>query len=460
MKLVIIGGGSSYSPELISGLIARKDTLAIEDIVLVDVPEGATKLKIIEDFTRRMLKAAGIDWRVSSTLDRLAALKDADYVLTQFRVGQMDARLLDEAIPLTHRMIGQETNGAGGILKAFRTIEVFKGIVADMKAQCPDAWLINFTNPAGMITEAVIRQMGWKRTVGLCNIPVGQERAAREVLETANVSLHHQGVNHFHFHQVWDGEGVERTQEVIQGLYGQAVDNEYTVKNIANLNFNTELLTSLSLLPCDYHRYYFMENEMLDEMLEQFEKGEIRAQQVKAVEESLFKIYADESQVTKPKALEERGGAYYSEVACELVNAIENNTHQLLVVSTQNNGALKELPAEAIVETTCVITAQGPIPLTTPDLPVFARGYLQTIKAMEELTIQAALEGSYDLAYQAFLLNPLIENGAVTGELLQEMLVAHEAHLPQFKQVIASIKATKPELVERVMNLKEELLHV
>lgn len=139
MKLVIIGGGSSYSPELISGLIARKDTLAIEDIVLVDVPEGATKLKIIEDFTRRMLKAAGIDWRVSSTLDCFAALKDADYVLTQFRVGQMDARLLDEAIPLTHRMIGQETNGAGGILKAFRTIEVFKGIVADMKAQCPDA---------------------------------------------------------------------------------------------------------------------------------------------------------------------------------------------------------------------------------------------------------------------------------------------------------------------------------
>lgn len=216
MKLVIIGGGSSYSPELISGLIARKQTLAINEIVLVDIPEGEEKLRIIEAFTKRMLKAARISWRVSATLDRRQALKDADYVLTQFRVGQMDARILDEAIPLTHRMIGQETNGAGGILKAFRTIQVFKGIVSDMQEQCPNAWLINFTNPAGMVTEAVINYLGWQRTVGLCNIPVGQERAAREVLEVNNLTLRHQGMNHFHFHQVWDETGKERTQEVIK----------------------------------------------------------------------------------------------------------------------------------------------------------------------------------------------------------------------------------------------------
>lgn len=325
MKLVIIGGGSSYSPELISGLIARKQTLAINEIVLVDIPEGEEKLRIIEAFTKRMLKAARISWRVSATLDRRQALKDADYVLTQFRVGQMDARILDEAIPLTHRMIGQETNGAGGILKAFRTIQVFKGIVSDMQEQCPNAWLINFTNPAGMVTEAVINYLGWQRTVGLCNIPVGQERAAREVLEVNNLTLRHQGMNHFHFHQVWDETGKERTQEVIKALYGNQA-NDYTVKNISNMNFNTPMLKSLGLLPCDYHRYYFLEQEMLTDMLEQFQRGEIRAQQVKAVEQSLFEVYADESQVTKPKALEERGGAFYSEVACELVNAIENNT--------------------------------------------------------------------------------------------------------------------------------------
>lgn len=325
MKLVIIGGGSSYSPELISGLIARKQTLAINEIVLVDIPEGEEKLRIIEAFTKRMLKAARISWRVSATLDRRQALKDADYVLTQFRVGQMDARILDEAIPLTHRMIGQETNGAGGILKAFRTIQVFKGIVSDMQEQCPNAWLINFTNPAGMVTEAVINYLGWQRTVGLCNIPVGQERAAREVLEVNNLTLRHQGMNHFHFHQVWDETGKERTQEVIKALYGNQA-NDYTVKNISNMNFNTPMLKSLGLLPCDYHRYYFLEQEMLTDMLEQFQRGEIRAQQVKAVEQSLIEVYADESQVTKPKALEERGGAFYSEVACELVNAIENNT--------------------------------------------------------------------------------------------------------------------------------------
>ena len=456
MKLVIIGGGSSYSPELISGLIARKETLAIDEIVLVDVPEGEAKLIIIEAFTKRMLKAAGIAWQVSATLDRHAALAGADYVLTQFRVGQMDARVLDEAIPLTHKMIGQETNGAGGILKAFRTIQVFKGIVADMKEQCPDAWLINFTNPAGMVTEAVIKYLGWQRTVGLCNILIGQERAASEVLATGNLTLRHQGINHFHFHQVWDETGNERTQEVIEALYGSTT-NEYTVKNISNMNFNTPMLKALGLLPCDYHRYYFLEQEMLADMLAQFERGEIRAQQVKEVEQSLFEVYADETQVTKPKALEERGGAFYSEVACELVNAIENNTHQLLVVSTLNNGAVKELPADVVVETTCVITAQGPIPLTSLDLPVFARGYVQTIKAMEELTIQAAIEGSYDLAYQAFLLNPLIDNGLITEELLQEMLVAHEVHLPQFEKVIQAIKAAKPQLVEKIKTLKEEL---
>lgn len=459
MKLVIIGGGSSYSPELISGLIARKDTLAIQEIILVDVPEGEEKLKIIEAFTKRMLKEAGISWQVASTLDRHAALANADYVLTQFRVGQMDARVLDEAIPLTYQMIGQETNGAGGILKAFRTIQVFKGIVADMEVQCPDAWLINFTNPAGMVTEAVIKHFGWKRTVGLCNIPIGQERAASEVLKEKNLTLHHQGINHFHFHQVWDQNGKERTAEVINQLYGTN-GNDYTVKNIANLDFNPQLLNSLGLLPCDYHRYYFMEQEMLADMLAQFERGEIRAQQVKEVERSLFEVYQDETQVTKPKALEERGGAYYSEVACELVNAIENNTHQLLVVSTLNNGAVKELAEDVVVETTCVITAQGPIPLTSPDLPTFARGYLQTMKAMEELTIQAAIEGSYDLAYQAFLLNPLIENGLVTEDLLQTLLLAHEVHLPQFESVIQTIKAEKPQLMERVNSLKEELLHV
>lgn len=459
MKLVIIGGGSSYSPELISGLIARKETLAIDEIVLVDVPQGETKLKIIEAFTKRMLKAAGITWHVSSTLDRYAALKDADYVLTQFRVGQMDARILDEAIPLTHQMIGQETNGAGGIFKALRTIQVFKGIVSDMKAQCPDAWLINFTNPAGMITEAIIKYLGWKRTVGLCNIPIGQERAASEVLKADNLTLRHQGMNHFHFHQVWDSAGKERTQEVIQGLYDEN-DKDYTVKNISNLDFNLPMLQALGLLPCDYHRYYFLENEMLADMLAQFERGEIRAQQVKEVEKSLFKVYEDVSQVTKPKALEERGGAFYSEIACELVNAIENNTQQLLVVSTVNNGAVKELADDVVVETTCVITSQGPIPLTAPDLPVFARGYIQTIKAMEELTIQAAIEGSYDLAYQAFLLNPLIENGLVTEELLQEMLIAHEADLPQFEAVIQTIKTNKPQLVEKIKRLKEDLLDV
>jgi len=211
LKIVTIGGGSSYTPELIEGYIKRKDELPIKEIWLVDIEAGKEKLAVVGEMAKRMVKAAGLPWEVHLTLDRRAALKDADYVSTQFRVGLLDARIKDERIPLSHGILGQETNGAGGMFKAFRTIPVILDIINDMKELCPDAWLVNFTNPAGMVTEAAIKHGGWKKTAGLCNVPIGHRKQAAEKLGLPEEELFFKfaGINHFHWHRVWDKEGKE-----------------------------------------------------------------------------------------------------------------------------------------------------------------------------------------------------------------------------------------------------------
>lgn len=184
IKIVTIGGGSSYTPELIEGLILRKDRLPIAELWLVDIADGTEKMEIVGNMAKRMIAAAGLDWQVHLTLDRKAALKDADYVTTQFRVGLLDARLKDEVIPLANGLLGQETNGAGGLFKAFRTIPVILEIIDDMRVLCPNAWLVDFTNPAGMVTEAAIKYGQWEKTVGLCNVPFSHITQACELLET------------------------------------------------------------------------------------------------------------------------------------------------------------------------------------------------------------------------------------------------------------------------------------
>ncbi|MGL5492007.1 MAG: 6-phospho-beta-glucosidase, partial [Enterococcus faecalis] len=206
LKIATIGGGSSYTPELIEGYIKRKDELPIKEIWLVDIEAGKEKLEIVGAMAKRMIKAAGLDWEVHLTLDREAALKGADFVSTQFRVGLLDARIKDERIPLSHGVLGQETNGAGGMFKAFRTIPVILAIIDDMKRLCPDAWLVNFTNPAGMVTEAAIKHGGWKKTVGLCIVPIGHRKHAAEMLGIPEEDLFFKfaGINHFHWHRVWD----------------------------------------------------------------------------------------------------------------------------------------------------------------------------------------------------------------------------------------------------------------
>jgi len=458
LKIVTIGGGSSYTPELIEGYIKRKDQLPIKDIVLVDIEAGKEKLEIVGAMAKRQIEAAGLDWNIELTLDRKTALKDADFVTTQFRVGLLDARIKDERIPLSHGVLGQETNGAGGMFKAFRTIPIILDIIKDMKEVCPDAWLVNFTNPAGMVTEAAIKHGGWKKTVGLCNVPIGHCSTASQKLGIPEDELFFKfaGINHFHWHRVWDKTGKERTAELIDMIYGPHKDGENTdFKNIHDAEFHYEQIKDLGMLPCGYHRYYYIEDEMLKHSIEEFENGETRAQVVKATEARLFELYKDPALNYKPEELSQRGGTHYSDAACEIIASIQNDKRTDMVVSTENNGTIDDLPYDSIVEVSGAVTAHGVEPYNWGTFTPAARGIIQNMKAMEETVIRAAIEGNYGAALQAFTINPLVPGGTLAKTILDEMLYAHKEHLPQFAEKIKEIEVDQPETVSYVDDLME-----
>ena len=440
LKIATIGGGSSYTPELMEGFIKRYEELPIKEIWLVDVEAGREKQEIVGAMAQRMWDASPYDVKVYTTLNREEALKDADFVTTQFRVGQLNARIKDERIPFSYGLLGQETNGAGGMFKAFRTIPVILDVVEDMKRLCPNAWLINFANPSGMVTEAVLRYGKWDRVIGLCNVPVMAKMTEAIMLDRPAEDLIYKfaGVNHFHWHKVADKAGNDVTPLVIDKLYQE--DNGLP-KNIHGVPFYREQLDQMNMIPCGYHQYYYRAEEMLAHGLEDYATVGTRAEQVKALEAELFELYKDPALNYKPKQLEERGGAYYSDAACETIASIYANKNTEIVVSTRNDGAVPDLPADCAVEVTAYLGAQGARNVAFGPLPTAERGWLQVMKAMELLTIEAAVTGNYALALQAFTLNPLIPSGATAKQVMDELFVAHKAYLPQFAEAIAKLEA-------------------
>lgn len=440
LKMVTIGGGSSYTPELIEGYIKRKDQLPIKEIWLVDIPAGEEKLNIVGNMAKRMVKAAGLDWQVHLTLNRREALQDADFVSTQFRVGLMQARIKDERIPGSYGFLGQETNGAGGIFKAFRTVPVILDIVKDMKECCPEAWLINFTNPSGMITEAIQTYGQWDKVIGLCNVPVMAMMTEPALIgkQLKDLTYKFAGIDHFHWHRVFDNTGREVTMDIVGKMYeGDAG----LPKNIFNVQFFREQLEQMKMIPCGYHRYYYREQEMLDHSLEEFNGEGTRAQQVMRIEKELFDLYKDPKLDYKPKQLAERGGAHYSDAACEAIASIYADKRTHMVVSTLNRGAVPDLPTDHVVEVSAQVGAAGAIPLTFGHFQPAERGWLQLMKNMELVIDEAAVTGDYGLALQAFTMNPMIRSGQKAKDLLDEMLVANKQHLPQFAKKIAELEA-------------------
>ncbi|QKJ85515.1 6-phospho-beta-glucosidase [Paramixta manurensis] len=430
-KIAVIGGGSSYTPELMEGIIQRYQEVPVSELALVDVESGREKVEIIAALTRRMLKRNGLEQvkvSVHFTLDE--AIKGARFVLTQLRVGQLAARAADERLGLQYGMLGQETTGVGGFAKALRTIPVLMEVARKVEALAPDAFIINFTNPAGIVTEAVSRYSKAK-IIGLCNVPVTMHHMIADMLQAKReeVALRFAGLNHM----VWVHQVTQQGRDVTAKTIELLCDgNALSMNNIKEIPWPPAFLRALGAIPCPYHRYFYQTRAMLEEEVEAAQSNGTRAEQVMKVEAELFALYADPHLDHKPEQLSFRGGAFYSEVAVELIQAIHNNSGKEMVVNCRNNGAIQGLPNDAVVETNCLIDAQGAHPLSFGPLPPAMNGLTQQIKDFERLTIEAAVHGDRASALLALVTNPLIGNLASAEALLQDVLRINQPWLPQF----------------------------
>ncbi|WP_169084706.1 6-phospho-beta-glucosidase [Paenibacillus sp. PL91] len=431
LKIAVIGGGSSYTPELIEGFIKRYEELPVKDLYLVDIEAGREKLEIVGSLAKRMLEKANVPINLHLTFDRREAIRDADFVTTQMRVGLLEARGRDERIPLKYNCIGQETTGAGGFAKGLRTIPVILDICKDIEELAPNALLVNFTNPAGMVTEAVLKHSN-VRTMGLCNLPIETKMQIASLIgvDVSSIDIEMVGINHLNWTTKILVDGVDRTDDI---LFQASGDSKFTMQNIPGFSWSPEFIQSLGALPCGYHRYFYMKEQMLQKQLEEVKTKGTRAEIVKQVENELFELYKDPSLAVKPKQLELRGGAYYSEAALNLISSIYNNKKDCQIVNVKNNGTIPCLPDDASIEVNCVIGSEGakPIPLTTPMNPKI-RGLLQIVKAYEELAIEAAVKGDYNAALQALTIHPLVGSADLAKPMLDDILAENREFLPQF----------------------------
>lgn len=436
LKVVVIGGGSSYTPELVEGLLKRHHELPISDLWLVDIEAGLEKAQVIADLTERMINKANCQIKVHLTTDRKLALKDADFVCSQFRAGRMEARLRDERIALKYRMIGQETNGLGGFSNACRTIPIALEIAKEMETLCPNAWLLNFTNPSGMVTEALVKHSTIK-TVGLCNVPVNMERGAAKMLGAKREDMMMQiaGLNHLVWARKVLHEGQDKLGELIEELI--AGNDQMMPKNIPPFEWDGELIRSLNIVPCAYLRYYYQSRDILDKEFAASESKTNRADLVAEVEKQLLEIYQDPMLDTKPQLLEERGGAYYSEAACELMSSIYNNKRSIMHVNTRNNGAIQGLPNDCAVEVSSVITSSAILPLNVEPFDSDTLRLIQQMKEFETLTVKAAMTGDIALAKRALILNPIVDSGSHIDEALLETIRENLDFMPAFAHRLA-----------------------
>ena len=430
LKLAIIGGGSSYTPELVEGVLKRLDTLPVTEMHFVDIEEGREKLEIIAGLTRRMVEKAGANIKVKASLDRRAAIENADFVMTQFRVGGLPARANDERIPIKYDVIGQETTGPGGFAKALRTIPVILEICKDIEELAPNAWMLNFTNPAGLVTEA-IQKYTQVKSIGLCNVPVSMQMMIAEMMACPpeKLSLECIGLNHL----VWalrawvDGKDV--TAQVLEKV---GDGQNFSMNNIFEEPWDPDFLNALGAIPCPYHRYFYQVDAMLAEEKASARDGGTRAEQVMKAESELFALYRDEGLAEKPKQLEMRGGAYYSDASLNLVDAIYNDRKTIHVINVPNNGTISTLPDDAVIECSAVVGSWGARPLAVGKLNPAITGLIHQVKAYEQLAIEAAVEGSHSKALMAMSCNPLVPDITRAKAILEDILRTNHDFLPNF----------------------------
>ena len=411
MKIAVIGGGSTYTPELIEGFAARADVLPVDELVLEDISEE--RLDIVGGLARRILARTGHPARLVTTTSPDDAVDGAAAVLVQLRVGGQQARLTDETLPGQFGLIGQETTGAGGFAKALRTVPVVLDIASVVtKRAAPGAWIVDFTNPVGIVTRALLDD--GHRALGLCNVAIGLQRrlASRLGVEPERVRLDHAGLNHLSWVRRVLVDGVDRLPE----LLADPID----------VGSPAELMRTLGAIPSYYLRYYYSTNEVLRE------GGARRAEQVMEIEQQLLAMYADPALDRKPALLDERGGAYYSEAAAALVTSLLTGDGALHYVDLGNSGTITGLPGEAVVEVLATVDRSGahaePVAPLAPEL----LGLVQAVTAYEVLTIEAARSGDRSTALRALVAHPLVRQWETVVPMLDAILDAGRAYLPQF----------------------------
>ena len=413
MKLTVVGGGSTYTPELVDGFARLRDTLPVEELVLVD--PAAERLEPVGGLARRILARQGHGGRVVTTADLDAGIDGADAVLLQLRVGGQAARQQDETWPLECGCVGQETTGAGGLAKALRTVPVVLDIAERVRRANPDAWIIDFTNPVGIVTRALLR--AGHRAVGLCNVAIGLQRKFAALLGVPphDVHLDHVGLNHL----TWETGvrlGGPEGDDVLPGLlaaHGDAI--------AADLRLPRPLLDRLGVVPSYYLRYYYAHDEVVAEL----RTKPSRAAEVAEMERQLLGMYADPALDEKPALLAKRGGAYYSEAAVDLAAALlggGGSTYQ--VVNTYNRGTLPFLPDDAVIEVQAAVGAKGPAPLPVGETDPLYAGLMAHVTAYEDLALDAALRGGRERVFRALLAHPLVGQYAY-AETLTDQLIAH-----------------------------------
>jgi 6-phospho-beta-glucosidase len=418
VKIAVVGGGSTYTPELVEGFGSRADRLPIDELVLLD--PDAERLVIVGGLAERILARRGWDGRLVRTDDRAAALEGADFVLLQLRVGGQASRFLDETIPPRFGVVGQETTGPGGFAKALRTVPLVLDIAEETARRgAPGAWLVDFTNPVGIVTQALLD--AGHRALGLCNVAIGFQRrfAAHFGVPPERVELEHVGLNHLTWERAIRVDGVDRLPALLD-REGPSLASE--------VGLPLRLLRTLGALPSYYLRYYYATRAVVDEQ----RTAPTRAEEVMGIERELLELYRDPSLDRKPALLERRGGAFYSEAAAQLIASLHAGTGDIQVVDVRNDGTLPDLPAGAVVEIPARIDRAGAHPLPLAPLGPEIRGLVEHAKAYEELAVVAATTGDRRIALQALLANPLVPDFETASQLLEALLEANRALLPRF----------------------------
>ena len=417
MKFTIVGAGSSYTPELVEEMARRKEELPVRELVLYDI--DPKRLSIMEGFTGRYARKLGLDLDIRSTMDLDDALYGASFVDTQVRVGGNRQRTKDEKIPMKYGLIGQETTGPGGMMKAFRTIPVMLEVARSMEKNAPDGWLINYTNPTGLVTEAVTKYTGAK-IAGFCSGGIFPKMWAKQAfgIDYSEVQYDYIGLNHMNFisHITFSGRPV--------------TDEEFIRLAEVNHDVDVSIQKMLGCLVSPYLQYYYLTSRRVEENRK---KPQTRGEYVQELEKEVFAAYADPENDEKPAALAKRGGGGYSEVAMTFVDAVYNNKDTEMVVNVPNKGAVPFLPDDAVVEINCMVNRRGMAPLHKDYCPPAVWGLIAAVKNYEQLAVEAAVEGNYEKAKLALLAHPLVHDWDVIEKLLPELFENNREFLPQFR---------------------------